>query len=87
MALALWLLGAFIGIVIVMFVGALIIKGIHYAIAIALNSIIGFFALYAVQAFWLQTLVINIWSVIIVAILGLLGLLSVLLLHGLGLFF
>ncbi|HIH23885.1 TPA: hypothetical protein HA251_02520 [Candidatus Woesearchaeota archaeon] len=85
--LALWLLGAFIGIVVIMFVGALLMKGLNYAIAIALNSIIGFFALYAVQVFWLQTLIINIWSIIIVAILGLLGLIAVLVLHGLGLFF
>ena len=85
--LALWLLGAFIGIVVIMFVGALLMKGLNYAIAIALNSIIGFFALYAFQVFWLQTLIINIWSIIIVAILGLLGLIAVLVLHGLGLFF
>lgn len=85
--LALWLLGAFIGIVVIMFIGALLMKGLNYAIAIALNSVIGFFALYAVQVFWLQTLLINIWSIIIVAILGLLGLIAVLILHGLGLFF
>lgn len=85
--LALWLLGAFIGIVVIMFIGALLMKGLNYAIAIALNSVIGFFALYAVQVFWLQTLIINIWSIIIVAILGLLGLIAVLVLHGLGLFF
>lgn len=83
-----WLIGAFLGIVVVMFIVAMIVKGFHYAIALAINSIIGFFALYALKAFEVvPTLVINIWSVIIVAIFGLLGMIAVLILHGLGLFF
>lgn len=82
-----WWLFAFIGIVAIVFIVALLMKGINIAIALALNSVIGFFALYAVQLFLLQNLVINIWSIAVVAILGLPGFILVLLLHGLGLFF
>jgi hypothetical protein len=82
-----WLIISFIGIVALVFVFTLLIKGINLAIALAINSVIGFFALYAVQLFLLPSLVINIWSVAIVAILGLAGFILVLLLHGLGMFF
>lgn len=81
-----WLIISFIGIVILVFVFTLLVKGLNIAIALALNSVIGFFALYAIQIL-IPTLVIDIWSVAIVAILGLPGFALVLLLHGLGLYF
>jgi hypothetical protein len=81
------ILAMFIIIVVVLFVGALLLKGLHYAIAIAINSVIGFFALYAFKAFLMPDLLINVWSVLIVAILGIIGLGIVLVLYGLGLFF
>ncbi len=58
--------------------------GLKHAIALAVNSVLGFFALYAVQAFMIPTLVINFWSVLFVAIGGLIGLIIVLLLHAFG---
>jgi len=61
--------------------------GIKRALFLAINSVIGFFALYAVQAWWLKDLVINFWSVILTAILGLLGLITVVVLHLIGLAF
>ena len=48
------------------------------------NSIIGFFALYAVQAWVIPDLQINFWSVIITAIGGLIGLIVVVGSHLLG---
>lgn len=61
--------------------------GIKRALFLAINSVIGFFALYAVNVYWLKELVINFWSVIITAILGIFGLIGVIILHLLGLAF
>ncbi len=77
----------FVGIVALIFIFTLLMKGLNLAITLALNSAIGFFALYAIQLFWLQNLLINIWSVAIVATLGLVGFIIVLILHGVGYLF
>jgi len=74
----------FLGITVVVVLASLFFWGLKHAIALAINSVIGFFALYAVQAFLLPSLVINAWSVALVAVLGLIGLLLVLFLHGIG---
>ncbi len=65
----------------------LVLWGIKHAIALAVNSIIGYFALYAVQAFAMPDLIINIWSVLLVAVLGLVGLILVVILSMAGIWF
>ena len=82
------------GLVMMFLAGLLIVLGVAFffwglkhALVLALNSVIGFFALYAVQAYWLPELVINIWSVLIVALFGLAGLIVVLLFHWVGIWF
>jgi hypothetical protein len=89
MAFPWWWLAVFAAIVVGIFIFALLLKGINYAIALALNSVIGFFALYAVTVFvpYFNDFVINIWSVVIIALFGLLGFVAVLALHGLGILF
>lgn len=77
----------FLLVVAVVILAALFFWGLKHAIVLALNSIIGFFALYAVKAFFLQDLVLNFWSVILVAIFGIFGFIIVLLLHFLGFWF
>lgn len=57
--------------------------GLKKALWLAANSVVGFFALYAVQRL-IPTLVINIWSVLLTALFGIFGLLAVLLLHLFG---
>lgn len=52
-------------------------------VKILFNSLIGFFALIA-AALFLPDLVINIWSVLIVAFGGIFGFIAVILLHLLG---
>jgi hypothetical protein len=66
---------------------AFFVWGIHHAIWLAVNSVIGFFALYAVKAFLIPELVINAWSVLAVAVLGIFGLGLVLILHAAGVWF
>jgi hypothetical protein len=61
--------------------------GIKKGVMLALNSLVGFFALYAIQSWWLHDLVINLWSVLLTAILGIFGLFLVLLLHALNIAF
>lgn len=61
--------------------------GIKYALALAINSVIGFFALHAVKEFFLSELIINIWSVLFVAIGGIIGFGIVLAMHGIGIWF
>jgi len=61
--------------------------GIKKGVMLALNSLVGFFALYGIQAWWLHDLVINVWSVLLTALLGIFGLFAVLLLHALSILF
>lgn len=68
-------------------IAALFFWGLKYAIALALNGIIGFFALYAVKVWLLPELIINVWSVLFVAIGGLLGMAIVMVLHLVGWWF
>ncbi len=77
----LWII--FVAIVLIVFFVGLLIWGIHKALLLALNSVIGFFALYAVRLV-IPSLVINVWSVLLTAILGLIGLVAVILLHFIG---
>lgn len=70
----------------VLFIGLLwwlVKKGI----ILAINSAIGFFALFLLQYTLMPTLIINLWSVLIVAIGGIFGLIVVLVLHWSGLAF
>lgn len=81
------LMGIFLLVMLIVAIIAFFVWGLKHAIVIAINSVIGFFALYAVQAYWLSSLVINIWSVALVAIFGIFGLVFVLILHLMGLAF
>ncbi|MDD9953085.1 MAG: hypothetical protein OXR66_02010 [Candidatus Woesearchaeota archaeon] len=55
--------------------------GMKKAIWLVVNSIIGYFALYAVQLLLLKDLVITLWKAIVVGIFGLLGFIVVLIAH------
>jgi len=77
----------FLIILAVLVIGAFFWWGLKHAILLAVNSVIGFFALYAVQAWMIESLVINVWSVLFVAIFGIIGLFLVLLLHWVGIWF
>lgn len=55
-------------------------------VALAINSVIGFFALFAASLV-LEDLVINIWSILITAIGGIIGFLAVLIMHLTGIAF
>jgi hypothetical protein len=81
------LVSFFVLILIVVFLIALFVWGLKYAILYAINSVIGFFALYAVKAYIWDTLIINFWSVALVAVGGIFGFALVLLFHFLGIFF
>lgn len=65
---------------------ALFVWGLKKALLLALNSVIGFFALYALKLV-IPKLVINIWSILLTAILGIFGFLLVLILHAFGALF
>ena len=68
--------------VVILFIIGLLFWGIKHAIILALNSVVGFFALYAIQAWQVvPTIVINIWSVLLTAVLGIIGFALVLILH------
>lgn len=56
-------------------------------VTIAINSVIGFFALFFVEFFFLPALEINFWSVIITAVGGIFGFIAVVLMHLLGIAF
>jgi hypothetical protein len=84
MIFELGLVAFFIILLLIISVIAFFIWGIKHAIVLAINSVIGFFALYAIQAFWRPDLVINFWSVGLVAIFGIFGFLFVLILHLMG---
>ncbi len=58
--------------------------GVKKGLILALNSVVGFFALYAVQAFLRPSLVIDLWSVLLTAIFGIFGFFLVLILHIAG---
>jgi len=79
------IIGVFVVVTIIVALFAFFMWGLHYAIALAINSVIGFFALYAIKAFVWPELIISIWKIIIVAIGGIVGFAVVLMLHGLGL--
>ena len=88
MLIELTLIGIFIIVLIIIFLVALFAWGMKYAIAFALNRIIGFFALYAMKSLgFFPDLAINIWSVILVAIFGLIGFIFVLIMHAMGVLF
>lgn len=78
-----------IGLVIIAIIAGIvfIIWGLKHAVRLAINSLIGFFALWLVHATILTSLVINLWSVLLVAIFGIFGFIAVLLLHVFGLAF
>jgi hypothetical protein len=65
----------------------LIYKLVKNIVVIALNSIIGFFALFGYQAIFGANIAINFWSVIITAVGGIFGFIAVLAAHYLGLAF
>lgn len=77
----------FVLIVLAVALAAFFFWGLKHALLLAMNSVIGFFALYAVKAWLLPGLIINFWSVILVALLGLAGFILVLILHLFGWFF
>lgn len=60
--------------------------GLKKAIKLLINSAIGFFALWLTKVILIKTLVINIWSVLIVAIGGIIGYFVVIILHFFGVF-
>lgn len=81
------LVALFLLVLAVIVMAALFFWGLKHAIILAVNSVIGFFALYAVKAYLLPALVINFWSVILTAVFGIFGFIIVLLLHLLGVWF
>ncbi len=82
-----WLILILVVVVVLFVLGGLLWWGLKKGLALALNSVIGFFALYAVQAWWLHDLAINLWSVLFTAILGIFGFLLVVILHLFGIWF
>ena len=74
----------FLGVAILVAVLAFFFSGVKHALALALNSVIGYFALYAVQVYAPDTLVLHTWSVLLVAFFGIMGFALVLFLHGIG---
>lgn len=78
-----------IGLVIIALIAgiAFIIWGLKHAIRLAINSLIGFFALWLVKATIFPDILINLWSVLLVAIFGIFGFVAVILLHLFGLAF
>jgi len=88
MAFDLTLLWVFAGVFVILCLVAFFAWGMKYALAYAINAVIGFFALYAVQAFQVvPDVVINVWSVALVAIGGIFGFALVFVFHLLGIFF
>ena len=73
-----------LGLAILVFI--LLIIFLKNIVKLAINTAVGFFALYATSLL-LPDLVINVWSVLIVAFGGIFGYLLVLILHLLGLAF
>jgi|GEM_PF-2545768 len=88
MIVELGVIGVFIVILLLIFAFSLFMWGLHYAIAYAINALIGFFALYFIKAFGIfPDIAINFWSVAIVAVGGIIGFGIVLFLHGLNVWF
>ena len=67
----------------IVFLAASILKRV---LILIVNSIIGFFALFAASLL-LPQLAINLWSVLIIAIGGIIGFIAVILLHVIGVAF
>jgi len=63
---------------------ALIFMLLKNVFILVINSLVGFFSLYAVQAWVLPALKINFWSVVITAIGGIIGFIVVVGAHLLG---
>ncbi len=59
---------------------AFLFRGARLAMELAVNSVVGFFALYAVRAV-MPALPLKLWSVLLTAVLGLPGLIIVVLIH------
>lgn len=87
MVFELGLFALFIVILVVIVGIAFFVWGLKHAIMLAVNSVIGFFALYAIQAFVWPELIINWVSILFVAIGGIIGFILVLLFHFLGWWF
>ncbi len=79
-----WLILILVAVVALFLIGGLLWWGLKKAVVLALNSVVGFFALYAVQAWIMPSLVINVWSVLLTAIFGIVGFVAVILLHLVG---
>ncbi len=77
----------FVLVLLALFILGMILWGLKHAVALAVNSLIGFFALYALRTWLLPSLLINVWSVLIVAVFGIFGLVVVVLSHILGVLF
>ncbi len=75
-------------IILLVIIGVVFIVGYVFKkfFMLVINSIIGFFALFAVKLL-LPALVINLWSILFVAIGGIFGLLAVIILHLIGVAF
>lgn len=80
----LWLLVLALAILIGFFIIGFIIRK---ALKLAINSAIGLGALYAISYFVLPNLLINLWSVLLVAIFGIFGLIFVIIMHLFGVWF
>ncbi len=80
----LWLI--LVGIVLLFLLLGLLWWGIKTGLLLAVNSIIGFFALYAIQLV-VPSLIIDVWSVLLTAVFGIFGFAAVLILHFLHLAF
>lgn len=81
----LWLI--LVGVIILFLIFGIIFWTVKHALWLALNSVLGFFALYAVQAWLMPDLLINVWSVLLVSVFGIFGLILVVALSLFGLAF
>ncbi len=72
---------------VVALIGYLLFKLVKNLFALAINSVIGLFALFGVNYLFNTSIAVNVWSVLITAIGGIVGLIIVVLAHVFGLAF
>lgn len=82
-----WLIFILIAVVALIFLGGFLWWGFKKSLVLAMNSVIGFFALYAVNIFINSEKLITIWSVLLTAIFGIFGFVAILILHFIGIAF
>lgn len=82
--MAWWLILILVAVVIIFLLIGFFWWGVKKGLMLALNGVIGFFALHAVQVWWLHELKTGVLSTLITALFGIFGFLLVLILHFFG---